>query len=103
MKRIMYLTYLSLFLTAGWSQTTGKLVGDVKDADGSSLVGANVIVLGTGSGASAGAEGDFTILNVPAGSYTVMATYIGYATQEITNVQVISGLSTELNFSLSTS
>ena len=31
MKRIMYLTYLSLFLTAGWSQTTGKLVGDVKD------------------------------------------------------------------------
>ncbi len=103
MKRITYLICLSAFLSVGWSQTTGKLTGLVKGDDGSALVGANIIVLGTGSGASAGEAGDYTILNIPAGSYTVMASYIGYASQEISNVQVISGLSTEINFSLSTS
>ena len=103
MKRIAYLICLSTFLSVGWSQTTGKLTGLVQGDDGSALVGANIIVLGTGSGASAGEAGDYTILNIPAGSYTVMASYIGYASQEVSNVQVISGLSTEINFSLSTS
>ena len=103
MKRIMYLVYLTAFLSVGWSQTTGKLTGVVQGDDGSALVGANVIILGTGSGASAGDAGDYTILNVPAGSYTVMASYIGYASKEVSNVQIISGLSTEIDFSLSTS
>ena len=48
MKRIMYLVYLTAFLSVGWSQTTGKLTGIVQGDDGSALVGANVIILGTG-------------------------------------------------------
>ena len=73
MRRILVLTLLSTFLTVGISQTTGKLIGYVSSDDGSPLVGANVIVLGTGSGASTGESGDYTILNIPAGSYDVMA------------------------------
>lgn len=103
MKRIMYLTYLTVFLSTGWSQTTGKLTGSVLGDDGSALVGANVVVLSTGSGSSADDEGGFTILNIPAGTYTVLASYIGYASQEVSNVRVMTGLSTEIKFSLSTS
>ncbi|MAE10033.1 MAG: TonB-dependent receptor, partial [Candidatus Marinimicrobia bacterium] len=86
-----------------WAQTTGKISGTITGDDGTQLVGANIIVLGTGSGASAGPDGEFQILNVPAGSYTVLATYIGYSGKEVSGVRVISGLSTEINFSLTPS
>ena len=86
-----------------WSQTTGKLSGTVTADDGTGLAGANVVVSGTGSGASTGSDGAFQILNVPAGSYTVTATYIGYSAKEVSSVRVISGLNTEVNFSLATS
>ena len=66
-------------------------------------IGANVMVLGTGSGASASENGEYTILNIPAGSYTVSATFIGYSSQEISGVRVISGLNTVVDFSLATS
>ena len=103
MKRILKTFVIVSFVTTAWSQTTGKLSGTVKGDDGTPLAGANVFVSGTGSGASSNADGTFQILNVPAGSYVVKATYIGYAAKEVSGVRVISGLNTELDFSLTTS
>ena len=40
------------------------------------------------------------ILNVPAGAYTVKATYIGYITR-VSGVRVVTGLNTAGDFSLS--
>ena len=103
MKRISQLIILTTFMSMAWSQTTGKLSGTVTADDGTGLAGANVVVSGTGSGASTGSDGAFQILNVPPGSYTVTATYIGYSAKEVSSVRVISGLNTEINFSLTTS
>ena len=103
MKQILKIFFLLAFVASAWSQTTGKLSGTVTGDDGAPLAGANVFVTGTGSGASSDADGAFQILNVPAGSYTVKATYIGYSAKEVTGVRVISGLNTEVNFSLTTS
>ena len=103
MKRISQLIILTTFMTKAWSQTTGKLGGTVTADDGTGLAGANVVVSGTGSGASTGSDGAFKILNVPPGSYTVIASYMGYSAKEVSSVRVISGLNTEVNFTLATS
>ena len=52
--------------------TTGKLAGIVKDANsGLPLPNANVIVVGTTQGGASGEDGSFSVLNVPAGTYSV--------------------------------
>jgi len=103
MKRISRLVALAMLMSFSWAQTTGKMSGSVTAEDGTPLSGANVSLLGTASGAAADESGNFQILNIPAGSYTVKATYIGYSSLEVTNVRVTSGLNTELDFSLSVS
>ena len=75
--------------------------GTVTDAaTGDALPGANVVVDGTNMGAAATADGSFSISNVPAGSYTITASVIGYA-DDSRSVNV-SGDAT-VNFSLETS
>jgi len=53
--------------------------GNIKIANsGEELVGANIILVGTGRGATSDLNGNFEIRNIPAGSYTLRATYLGY-------------------------
>ena len=81
------LAWLTLFLLgpppAAQAQTRVTLSGTVQDAaSGESLSGATVRVLelpGVGTGANA--YGFFT-LTVPAGTYTVEASFVGYAPQQ---------------------
>lgn len=79
----------------------GKIAGRVVDADNREpLPGANIIIEGTTLGAAADANGFFTILQVPPGTYTVVAKMIGYNDQRQTNVRVRVDLTTTINFSL---
>jgi len=103
MKRISRLVALAALLSFSWAQTTGKISGTVTAEDGTPLSGANVSVSGTASGAAADENGAFQILNVPAGSYTVKASYIGYSSLEISGVRITSGLNTEVDFALAVS
>ena len=82
---------------------TGKLVGKVIDQQtGEPLIGANVIVEYTSLGAATDANGDFIILNVAPGAYSVKARFIGYREQIVENVRVSVNLTTEVNFALPT-
>ncbi len=79
----------------------GKIAGKVVDRETKEpLPGASVIIQGTTLGAAADANGNYVILNVPAGVYTVTASYVGYQSVTVTGVQVIAGLTRELNFEL---
>lgn len=81
--------------------TTGKLAGIVKDAaSGLPLPAANVIVVGTTMGAASNEDGSYTILNVPAGTYNVQATVIGYTPVIMNDVLVTPDFTTTLDFSL---
>jgi len=76
--------------------------GTVTDKNsGQPLVGVNVVVEGTSMGAATGADGSYSVSDVPDGSYTVTATYIGYSDQSM-SVNV-SGSSVTANFSLAVS
>ncbi|HXX64827.1 MAG TPA: carboxypeptidase-like regulatory domain-containing protein, partial [Bacteroidota bacterium] len=62
---------------------TGHISGVVKDSrTGERLIGANVLVVGTGKGAATDLNGGFLILNLPPGSYTIRVTFVGYKTEE---------------------
>lgn len=62
----------------------GQIHGKVTDgATGNALVGANVFLKGTAIGTTTDLEGVYTINNAPEGSYTLVATYIGYRRFEL--------------------
>jgi len=87
-------------LTA-WAGTTGKIAGIVTDAQtGDPLPGVNVILEGTTMGAATDAEGYYVILNVPPGTYTVMASMIGYERAKVVNVKVRIDLTSRVDFQL---
>jgi outer membrane receptor protein involved in Fe transport len=95
---LLLLLFLSSTAVAG---NTGKIAGRVIDtATKEPLIGANVLVVGTTLGASADLDGRYTILNVPPGTYTLRASSVGYAEEEVRNVQVSIDLTTEMNFNL---
>ncbi|MFQ5865865.1 MAG: carboxypeptidase-like regulatory domain-containing protein [bacterium] len=92
----------SLFILSGTSfaLTTGSISGKIiDDRTGEALPGANVFLKGTTMGAATGADGSFTIENVPPGSYAVVVSFIGYHTEEA-DVQVVVNEVANVNFSM---
>ncbi len=93
---LLGLFILPALLLAG---TSGKIKGKVTDREnGGALPGANIIVEGTSLGAAADLDGEFVILNVPVGGYTLKGSFIGYRTVTISNVRVNVDLTTEVDF-----
>lgn len=81
--------------------TTGKIAGKITDAvTGDPLPFVNVIVMGTSLGAASDIDGNYSILNVPPGVYSVKASAIGYNQVTITNVRVSIDLTTSVDFQL---
>ncbi|MDA0986465.1 MAG: TonB-dependent receptor [Bacteroidetes bacterium] len=97
--KVLSLTFLTfIFLIAG---PTGKIRGKVVDSQtGEALPSAIVIVEGTSWGATTDVDGQYIILNIPAGTYIIKATFIGYAPTSIANVQVSVDLTTSVDFKI---
>ncbi|MBN2544024.1 TonB-dependent receptor [bacterium] len=86
-----------------WSGTTGKIKGTVTDGEtGEPIIGANVNVLDKPYGASTDLDGNYFIINMPPGNYTLQVTYLGYDTVTVKEVHVYSDLTTEQSFELRT-
>ncbi|HLE57747.1 MAG TPA: TonB-dependent receptor, partial [Rhodothermia bacterium] len=81
--------------------TTGKISGRVVDADnGQGLPGVNVLIVGTTLGATTDVDGYYSIIQVPPDTYSVRASFIGYAGVTTEEVRVVVDKTTTLNFSL---
>lgn len=84
-----------------WGGTVGKLSGVVTNKEsGQPLGGANVTILGTSMGATADASGRYFIQYVPAGTYRVQTTLVGYKPIIVDNVVVAPDFTTDVNFAL---
>jgi TonB-linked SusC/RagA family outer membrane protein len=72
---------LTLFAVAATAhaQANGRIVGRVSADDGRPIPGIQITVNGTSRGAASDTAGRFNIGGVPAGSYTVLARGIGFA------------------------
>jgi len=87
----------------GFAQKFGKLTGTVIDAEsGEPLPGANVVIVGTSFGAATDLDGRYTIMRVPPGTYEMRADFIGYRNVLTRNVQVLTDLTTKIDFKLQT-
>ncbi len=78
---------LALITNFGFA-ASGTVEGTVRDSQtGEPLPGANVMIVKTSLGASTDINGKYTIREIPPGSYTLRATYVGYRQKEV-SIQV---------------
>ncbi|MDZ7317376.1 MAG: TonB-dependent receptor [candidate division KSB1 bacterium] len=97
--RLLFL--ICMLATTAFAGVTGKIAGKVVDTEtGEPLPGANIIIEGTQMGAAANLQGEFIIINVPPGVYTLKISMMGYKTQVRSNVQVSIDLTTQVNVKL---
>ena len=74
------------FLTAG---TTGKVTGLITDKEtGEPLIGCNVIIMDTDLGTASNQVGEYFILNIPPGNYSIKFSMIGYESYVIEQVKI---------------
>jgi outer membrane receptor for ferrienterochelin and colicin len=97
---LVFLISLS-FIVQLWAGTTGKLAGIVIDKENQeALIGVNVFLEGTMLGATTDMEGNYFILNIPPGKYTLIVQYVGYQEVRMKNVSISIDLTTTRNFEL---
>ncbi len=75
-----------LIMQQSWAQTK-SVSGKVTDEKGAGVSGASVLVKGSRAGTSTDAAGSFHI-NVPASATTLVVSYVGYVSQEISIASV---------------
>ncbi len=76
-----------LFLIPSAAQAqTGRISGTVRDADGTAVSGAQIVLVGSRLGALTNADGAYRIANVDPGTYTLRVVHMAYreASQEVT-------------------
>ncbi len=95
MKTILTAVML-LFITVSMVAQSGSIQGKVVDNTNEPLIGVSVTIKGTTKGASTDMDGNFTIKNIERGSYTIVASYIGYKTKEL----VVSAPASSVNIVL---
>lgn len=103
------LRIISLFLFAFlliipisvFGQSTGSIGGRVTDAkNGTPLGGAVIKIEGSNMGAVADDNGEYVILNVDVGTYTLLGSFMGYETKKVTGIRVSVDGRSKANFEL---
>ncbi|MGE5795478.1 MAG: TonB-dependent receptor [Ignavibacteria bacterium] len=86
---IFLISVLSIFADVNFAGTTGKIAGKVTDKEtGEPLPGVNIVVKGTTLGSTTDIEGYYTILQVPPGPQTIVASMVGYSKVTVNNIPV---------------
>lgn len=90
-----------LVFALGFAMAQRTVVGQVSDQDGEPLIGASVLVKGSTAGTVTDIDGKYSV-NVPAGFNTLVFSYTGYETQEMTlgasnvvNISLAEGITLE--------
>lgn len=98
MKHLLLLIFTISF-SIGNSQTISGTVTD--KADNSLLFGVTVVIKGTSMGAVTNDDGKFQIENIPAGTYNIEVSSLGYETALFTSIKIIQGENKTLDVVLS--
>ncbi len=87
--------------SALYAGTTGKIAGKVIDKKtGETLIGVNVVLVGTTMGAASDLDGNYFVINIPPGVYEIKASLIGYAPVVIQNVRVSIDQTTRIDIEM---
>ncbi len=103
MKRFFSILAMAVLFLAGpdlFAQSTGIITGELVDQQsGEELIGANVVIEGTSTGSATNLDGEFTIRGVQPGTYTLVATYLGYEEARV-DVEVVAGERTRVEIAM---
>ena len=95
---LLMISFLSFMVLA---QDTGTIDGTVYDkTTGETLISASVRLEGTEQVVFADVNGAFSLKNVAVGTHSVTASFTGFSTVTVENVEVKSGEKTTINFEL---
>jgi len=104
MKQFYKLTSLIILfftLSAAAFAQEGTLRGTIKDAKTKEdIIGATILVQGINKGAATDINGFFSIAKLPAGSYSLKISYVGYDSKIYEGVKVENGQVTDLNLEI---
>lgn len=99
---VLFLTTLLFYAVNLFAGTTGKIAGTVTDAKtGEPLPGVNVAVVGTTYGSVTDFDGNYAVINLSPGTYTIRVSAVGYAPQSLSNIRVNIDLTNRQDFKLS--
>ena len=100
MRSVLFLFAFTLMGFAAVAQ--GIIRGKISNPVNNQPVGfANVLILGTELGAISDENGNYEIQNIPPGLYNVRASFVGFKTSTVFEVQVTLARPVQLDFSLS--
>jgi TonB-dependent receptor len=94
-RRILGSLFLWMFLSsAAFAQTTGAISGRIIDASRNTpLTGAEITIAETGTRAVSARDGSYQFANLPAGTYSLAISYLGYDNVQ-QSVAVVAGQTT---------
>lgn len=96
--KIPLIAIIMLMAASLFAQNTGQIAGKVTDANnGETLIGTNVLLAGTALGAAVDVDGNYQIRNIPAGTYSVKFSLVGYASKTVEAVVVTAGQTLKLD------
>lgn len=98
----LYIFILFLLASASAFAQNGRISGQILSSDGQPAEQVSVGIKGTARGAVSDNQGKFTIERVKPGSYTLLVSFVGLATQE-KDVEVAPGETVSVSFTLSES
>lgn len=101
MKKLLIICLLFVSEIYLFGGTTGKLAGFITNKNtGEPLPGVNIVIVGTNFGAATDLDGQYFILNIPSGTYTIEISMIGYQKFTIKNVQIAADITTKIDVEL---
>ncbi|MDL1894070.1 hypothetical protein FBQ87_14470, partial [Sphingobacteriales bacterium CHB3] len=104
LRKLVLALFTVAFLPLALYAQDGKIRGTVKDREsGEPLIGANVTIEGQTLGAATDINGEYIILGVQPGVYTLRVSLVGYAPLSVSNVRVSPNLTTTQDLRISSS
>lgn len=96
------LSFCFVIISAGLAFSQGSIAGKITDEiTGETIIGGNVMVVGTSSGASTDIDGNFLINSIASGTYTLQISYVGYKTHTVPDVVVETGKRVTIDIKIS--
>lgn len=100
-RRGAFLGLLALAFGAGSALAqAGRIEGTVRSITGDPLANVRITVLNRTFGATTDAKGFYRIMDVPAGTFNVRGTLVGYTPVTVSNVTVAAGLPATINMEM---
>jgi len=98
------ITLVMAILLLSWPQSAwgqGKIAGTVQEAGtGDALIGVSILIEGTTRGTTTDADGNYVLLNLRPGSYTLVFSYVGYQRHTVSDLTVSTGQTARMDVEL---